>query len=138
MKVLRLVFVACVAAVLAAGASADDKKDTKDKDKDKDKVTNVKDKIVGVWELQAKGIPTAPTMEFTKDGKILMTVKMADREIKVEGTYKVDGDKLMTALKPPMGGANEFKQTLTVTKLTDNELDVKDDKGMVTHFTKKK
>jgi uncharacterized protein (TIGR03066 family) len=136
MNVLRLVFVACVAAALAAGASADDKKDGKDKDK----VSKAKEKIVGVWEIQAKGAPpgATPTMEFTKDGKLTLIAKAGDKEFKVEGTYTVEDDKLTTTLKPPMGGGKEFKQTWTITKLTDTDLETKDDKGKVTQFTKKK
>jgi uncharacterized protein (TIGR03066 family) len=136
MKLLRLTFVACVAALLAAGASADDKDA-----KDKDKITDAKEKIVGIWEVRTKGAPPGATMEFTKDGKLTIHVKAGERELNIEGTYKVDGDKLIATLKPPPmapPGTPESKQTMTITKLTDTELETKDARGKVDQFTKKK
>ena len=46
--------------------------------------------------------------------------------MKAEGTYKVDGNKLMLTLKL---GDDEKKMTRTVSKLTDTELTSKDDEN---------
>ena len=51
-------------------------------------------------------------IEFQKDGKLILNNKIFGGG-EVEGTYKVDGDKLMLD-----GNANE----MNVTKLTDSEL----------------
>src|SRR5215207_5957068 len=57
---------------------------------------NVK-KIVGKWEV-TKGaeLSVGDVFEFTKDGKVIATVAVNKKEVKVEGTYKIEKDKLIT------------------------------------------
>jgi uncharacterized protein (TIGR03066 family) len=55
-----------------------------------------------------------------------VSVEKGGKSTKVEGTYKLEGDKLEMALK--MEG-KEQKETITVTKLTDDEFVGKDTKG---------
>ena len=50
-----------------------------------------------------------------------------------DGTYKLDGDKLELGMK---FGGDEKKETLTVKKLTDTELETADSKGKTDTFTK--
>jgi uncharacterized protein (TIGR03066 family) len=103
----------CTLALVACfGVSADDKKPDPIDAK----------KLVGRWE--AKGDEVG-VVEFTKDGKVSIT--FGDKEeVVAEGTYKIDGDKLTSTLK---AGGMEIKVTRTVTKLTDAELTMKDDRG---------
>jgi uncharacterized protein (TIGR03066 family) len=106
---------------------------------DKEKDAN-KTKIVGTWEMvktTAKDSPPPGTLvEFTKDGKFKLAVKVGDKEIKLDGTFSVDGDKLKTTMKGPDG--KEVSDTDTITKLDDKELTLKGSKGEITEFKKKK
>jgi uncharacterized protein (TIGR03066 family) len=99
-----------------------------------------KTKIVGTWELvkstAKEGAPPGTLVEFTKDGKFKLSVKAGDKEIKIDGTYSLDGDKLKTAMKGPDG--KEISDTDTITKLDDKELTLKGSKGEITEFKKKK
>ncbi len=105
----------CALVVLmgAAGLAADTKIDAK--------------KLVGKWEPKEKKAGAVFTLEFTKDGKIHISVSQGGKEFKVSGTYKVDGDKVSTKLN---AGGKEISETHTITKLTDTELISKDEKGM--------
>jgi hypothetical protein len=98
-------------AVLVSPASAEEKKATN------------KEKIVGVWDLVA-GSPelsearltfrkgASISMEFTKDGKYIIIGKVDEIDLPPrEGTYSLDGDKLISGT-----------ETYTITKLTDKEL----------------
>jgi uncharacterized protein (TIGR03066 family) len=97
-------------------------------------------KIVGVWEFVKSddGTPPGSTLEFTKDGKIKVETKVGDEDLKMEGTYKVDGDKLTVTIKETEAKEKDKSETVTITKLTDNELIVKDEKGQVDVLKKKK
>jgi uncharacterized protein (TIGR03066 family) len=131
MNLLRAVRTGClVMGLIALGAVA-----VRADDKDVNKT-----KIVGTWEMvktTAKDSPPPGTLvEFTKDGKFKLLVKAADKEIKLDGTYSVDGDKLKTAMKGPDG--KEVSDTDTITKLDDKEMTLKGSKGEITEFKKKK
>jgi uncharacterized protein (TIGR03066 family) len=82
-------------------------------------------KLVGKWE------PTDVTgamlvVEFTDKGTVSVSVEKGGKSVKVDGTYRLSGDRLEMALK--MDG-KEQKETITVTRLTDDELVGKDEKG---------
>ena|SRR5437764_11434790 len=94
--------------VVAAGVSADDKFDAA--------------KLVGKWELREPPQGVKAVVEFAKDGKLQFNFTFDGKTDKVDGTYKLDGDTLTADLK-------DKKLTNTVTKLTDEELVVKDEKG---------
>jgi uncharacterized protein (TIGR03066 family) len=97
-----------------------------------------KDKILGSWnmtKLNGKAPPGEMAVEFTKDGKMKQSAKIGGQTMTNEGTYQVEGTKLMTTEKGP--DKKEKKDTATIEKLTDTELVVKDDKGEVTEFKKK-
>ncbi|MBP3955258.1 TIGR03066 family protein [Gemmata sp. G18] len=92
-------------------------------------------KLVGKWEPVKPKKGEAMVMEFTKDGKLTVTGDMGGKEVKIEGTYKLDGDKLTFALKFM---DLDIKETVTLTKLTDDEMEGKDKDGKVESFKKVK
>jgi uncharacterized protein (TIGR03066 family) len=123
MNIVRLsaVVVSCLALVLSA--SAEEK-------------TNNKEKIVGTWELVKSegGVPPGTTLEFTKDGKLTIKVKVEDKSITVSGTYAIDGDKLKTVVKID---DKETKETMTIKTLTDKSLVTLNEKKETDEFKKK-
>src|ERR1700736_4156482 len=118
MKVLRLALVGCLLLGLAA-VSHGEAKNKADKG-------SVKDKIVGVWEPLKGDLPSGSTVEFTKDGKLIITVKAENQAVTVDGTYEVNGDTVQTKLKE---GDKERTEMLTVTTVTDTDLVTKDSSG---------
>ena len=105
---MRAVLVGVAAAVLVAavGDGADGRQDAAKIDAKL---------LVGKWQPQDKAKEF--TVEFTKDGKV--TVVVAGKDDKGEGTYKLDGDKLTLKLK---FGDKEESMTRTVHSLTKTEL----------------
>ena len=97
-----------VLAVACAVVAADEKIDAK--------------KLLGKWEHKEKKF----FIEFLKDGKVTASGDKAGKEFTSEGTYKLDGNKLMLSMKI---GDDEKKMTRTISKLTDTELVSKDDEG---------
>jgi uncharacterized protein (TIGR03066 family) len=83
-------------------------------------------KLVGKWEpaKQEKGFDLV--LEIMEKGKMTLSVSVGGKTEKVEGTYKLDGNKLEVELS--FGGKTE-KETLTITKLSDTEMVTKDSKG---------
>jgi uncharacterized protein (TIGR03066 family) len=75
-------------------------------------------KLVGKWQPADK--KDNVTLEFTKDNKLVVTVDIGGKPEKVEGTYKLDGNKLSIAITF-MG--KEEKDEITITKLTDEEME---------------
>lgn len=127
MKTICYVAVCCLAVLPAVAAP-----------KPVPKATN-KTKIVGMWELvkaEDKTPPGTTTVEFTKDGKLKVTASVGGTEFNLGGTYTLDGDKLKLTIKGPDG--KEKSETDTITKLTDKELHLKDDKGKAAEFKRKK
>jgi uncharacterized protein (TIGR03066 family) len=107
--------------VASAGVSADDAVDAK--------------KLIGKWELKElpKDFPAGvtATAEFTNDGKLTVVFTFDGKSDKTEGTYKLDGNKLSVEFK-------DTKETSTVTKLTDEELTLKYEKGTEEAFKRVK
>jgi len=99
---------------LACGVTtADDKKDSKFDAK----------KLVGKWQPKdekEKGM----LIEFTKDGKVSLSAEGKGKDFKIEGKYKLDGNKL--SMEMEFGGKSQ-SMTRTITKLTDTEMVSKDD-----------
>jgi uncharacterized protein (TIGR03066 family) len=84
-------------------------------------------KIVGKWDLMdaKKGQPM--TLEFTMNRKISVTVGDPGKEVKIEGTYDLaEHNKLSVALK---FNDEDIRESLTIKKLTDEELVTEDSKG---------
>ena len=104
--------------VVAAGASA---QDTKDGKKDKDAVDAKK--LIGKWEPKDLPAGAKATVEFTKDGKLLINFTFGDKSDKVEGTYKVTKDEIeFTDEKGPLAekaaGPGTYKWKLDGDKVT--------------------
>ena len=78
-------------------------------------------KLVGKWTPKDEKGPKF-TIEFTKDGKVNMNIF----DMKVDGTYKLEGNKITLTLKTE---GKEETMTRTISKLTDEEIVSKDDKG---------
>jgi uncharacterized protein (TIGR03066 family) len=94
-------------------------------------------KIVGIWEVvkSASNLPVGSTVEFTKDGKLNAVLKESPNEIKLDGTYKIEKDKLTVKIK--IGETSE-EEVVTVKKLTDEALEIEDKDKKVDVFKKKK
>lgn len=92
-------------------------------------------KLIGKWEPVKPKKDEELVMEFTKDGKLIVTGSMGEKALKIEGTYKLEGDKLSFVLKF-MG--DEIKQTVTITKLTDDEMEGTDPANKTEAFKKVK
>lgn len=106
---------------LASDAAAQEKIDAK--------------KLVGKWQpADAKG-GVDVTIEFTDKGKVILALDIGGKTDKIEGTYKVDGDKLEMVIS--LNG-KEQKETVTLTKLTDEEMIGKDSKGKEEKFKRVK
>jgi uncharacterized protein (TIGR03066 family) len=140
MNLLRFAFLGCLIAGLAGcGSPTSSPPGSNPKGPSTPHVTEPsnKDRIVGIWEVsKAETMPKDATVEFTKDGKLKLNAKGPDgKALAMEGTYSVDGTKLMTTMKGPDG--KDMKETATITKLTDKELAVKDEKGKTDEFKKK-
>jgi uncharacterized protein (TIGR03066 family) len=121
MNALKLVAVAAVVCLVGAAARAED---------------NAK-LIVGKWTVEKADEGTVgkgATVEFTSDGKVKAVHKKGDEDVTVEGTYKVDGDKLTMTLKI---GDMEQKIDITIKKLTKTELHTENSEGKKVELMKK-
>lgn len=116
-----LIGLGLVLALTCGATAADDKIDAK--------------KILGKWEPKEPKKGEALMMEFAKDGKLIVTGETGGKDVKIEGTYKLDGDQLTYAVTF-MGV--DAKETVTITKLTDDEMEGKDKDGKVEAFKKVK
>jgi uncharacterized protein (TIGR03066 family) len=127
MNALRLMAAGCLVIGIAAGVRGDDKK-----------ADSNKEKLVGSWEVVKSEDPPPPVgavVEFAKDGKVKITHKRDDKDLTVEGTFTVDGDKVSVVLKM---GDKEDKHSITIKKISDNELTMENDKGKTVEFKRKK
>jgi uncharacterized protein (TIGR03066 family) len=81
--------------------------------------------LVGKWTPKEEGKEGDFYVEFAKDGKLVFTAG-GGKDIKVEGTYKLDGDKLRLRVK---FGDLEKDEYRTVHSLTKTELVSSEGKG---------
>jgi uncharacterized protein (TIGR03066 family) len=79
--------------------------------------------LVGKWTPKEEDKKGQFVVEFTKDGKVLLSAP--GKEFKAEGTYKLDGNKLSFKMK---FGGEEKSQVRTVHSLTKSELVSSDEK----------
>ncbi|HEX4607518.1 MAG TPA: TIGR03066 family protein [Urbifossiella sp.] len=82
--------------------------------------------LVGKWTPAEEGKRDKLFLEFTKDGKLSMTADAGGKDFKIDGTYKLDGNKLAVTLDV---FGKEQKQVMTVNTLTKTELVTTDEKG---------
>jgi uncharacterized protein (TIGR03066 family) len=94
-------------------------------------------KIVGKWKItkSASDAPIGTLIEFTKDGKLSVVIKLDAQEMKLEGTYKIEKDKLLTKIKL---NDQQVEETDTIKKLTDDELELEDKEKKSTTLKKEK
>jgi uncharacterized protein (TIGR03066 family) len=98
-----------IACVLGAGIGAGDEKGNRKR-------------VVGKWKVVKASPGTFPlgtVLDLSADDKVKVTAKRDDREVVHEGTYKVDGARIVLTVK--VRGA-EQKHVLTITKISDTEL----------------
>jgi uncharacterized protein (TIGR03066 family) len=102
-----------------------------------------KEKIVGIWEFvkvtggdPKDSPPPGSTVEFTRDGKTKISLKVGAQPSVAEGTYTVDGDTLKMTSKGP--GGMEHTDTVTITKLTEKEMVIEEKKAGKTETTELK
>jgi len=102
-----------------------------------------KAKLIGTWTYVKTSSKKAPPegidmkVEFTKDGKLNLSMKLDDKSRKMSGTYKVEGDQLTSVLKGP--GGKEKTETVTISELTAKKLvttEDEDGKKVTTEFKK--
>jgi uncharacterized protein (TIGR03066 family) len=86
-------------------------------------------KLVGKWQPAEEKVPIV--IEFTDKGKLTLTIDLAGKSEKIEGTYKLDGDKLEMVMS---FGGKEQKESVTITKLTDEEMVGKNSQGKEEKF----
>ena len=124
MKAMKWLVVGLVVCVATVSVRADEKADTAKL-------------LVGKWEateVDEGTLPKGAIVEFTKDGKLKIHAKRGDEEMKIEGTYKLDGDKFEIALKM---GEEEHKDTITIKKISKTELHTTGKDGKKVNLTRK-
>lgn len=120
--ILGLALVAVLGLVATTGATAgQDKIDGK--------------KLIGKWTPKDEAKAGKMVAEFTKDGKLIISGDLGGKELKIDGTYKLDGNKLTMTLKI---GDKEQSETVTITKLTDDVMEGEDKGGKKEAFTRVK
>ncbi|HZT83368.1 MAG TPA: TIGR03066 family protein [Gemmataceae bacterium] len=127
MRTLQVAALSCLvlglAAVSHAGAQNADKKAPN------------KENLVGVWDVtKSEEAPKGATIEFTRDGKVIISIPQEGKAIKFEGTYTVEGNKITTAIK---FGDKVKKETVTIKELSDTKLVTVDEKSKVEEFKKR-
>ena len=97
-----------------------------EKKEEKEKIDGAK--LVGKWEPKEPKKGEEFVMEFTKDGKMIVAGTLDGKPQKLEGSYKLAGDKLSFELK---ASGETIKETITLLKLTDDELEGREKDGRV-------
>jgi uncharacterized protein (TIGR03066 family) len=93
-------------------------------------------KIVGVWKVSKSDEgPKEGKIEFTKDGKLKLTAKMGDKDLTINGTYKIKGDKITVTITFM---DKSHTDTGTIKKLTEKQLIIEGEKGKSTEFERVK
>lgn len=117
MTACRLALVAMAWLGLVALAGARDEKEEKELQK----------KLTGRWEAsKGKGLPPGSVLDLKKDGKMSITISFGDKEVSLDGTWKVKGKAFVMTVKR---GEKEKTQTIKVTKVSDKELVVEGEGG---------
>jgi uncharacterized protein (TIGR03066 family) len=98
-------------------------------DKDKDKTKKNSELIVGKWSPDgpaAKGV----TIEFTKDGKVKISIDAGGKAIAISGTYKFPDDKTIEmTMEDPFGKGEKKSQKITVKSISGTEMVIVNPEG---------
>ncbi len=83
--------------------------------------------LLGKWEPTGDKVPPGlkAVIDFQKDDKVVVEVDFNGKSQKIEGKYKIDGNKLEMTMKTPDG--QERSQKMTIVKLTNKEATIKDE-----------
>ena len=90
-------------------------------------------KIIGSWERKMK--EATVSLEFTKDGKLTVSMEFDGKTLKAAGTYKIKGDDISVVLD---FGGKEKKDSGKIKKLTATEFHLDKGDGKVEEYTRKK
>ena len=132
MSALRFALLGVLVLVIGSAASAREEKTKIDKSK-----------LIGTWTLVKTNSKNTPPegadikVEFTKDGKLNLSIKVEEKSVKINGTYTIKGDQMTTVMKGP--GGKEKKETVTITELTAKKFVTSEDedgKKVTTEFKK--
>src|SRR5262245_31750669 len=124
MNALAKVTLALAVVVAAGVARGEDKKEID------------KNKVIGTWKVtKSEGAPPDAVIEFTKDGKLIVTFEINGEKKTLEGTYKLNGDKLETAIKI---GDMKMTDTDTIKAISDDKMSLVDKDGKATELEKVK
>jgi len=106
--------------LFSGSVGADEKKDKPDFEK----------AILGKWEITKSGDSEVIgfIVEFAKEGKLKITPKSESSEKPLDGTYKIEGDKLHLTLK--VDGKDEKKPPLKIKKIDEKVMVWETDKGV--------
>ena len=93
-------------------------------------------KLLGKWEVTKSGgdTPVGTLVEFAKDGKMTANVTVDGKELKLTGTYKLDGAKLKVNL---MLNEQKIDHEFTLKFKGDDELTLEDPDKKVDTLKKK-
>jgi len=124
MSTLKLLAVGAIVSLLSIGARAEEKPD-------------YAKMLVGKWEVTKADegtVPPGTMVEFTKDGKFIVSGKKDGADATFEGTYKVEGDGFTFKMKI---GDEEREQTIKIKKITDKEMATENKEGKNVELKKK-
>jgi uncharacterized protein (TIGR03066 family) len=122
---MRTLIATVAVLILACGAPAADEKEEKIDGK----------LLVGKWEPKVLKKGELTSLEFTKDGKLIALAEVGGKEARAEGKYALAGNKLTYEITYK---GETVKETVTIVKLTDEELEGKDKEGKVEAFKRAK
>jgi uncharacterized protein (TIGR03066 family) len=88
-----------------------------------------------VTKADEGALPVHAVIDFSKDGKVKITIQSDGNTSSSEGTYTVAGDKLSVTLKH---GDKEVKHAIVIKKLTETEYVSENEKGKVAEYKRKK
>lgn len=81
--------------------------------------------LIGKWEPEMKPDQVeSMSIEYTKDNKMKVAIKVQGMDLNFEGTYKVDGNKLSFEMNVQ---GEERKEKRTIVKLTEKEMVTNDE-----------
>ena len=94
-------------------------------------------KLVGKWEVTKSSgeTPVGAIVDFAKGDKMTVMVKLDDKDVKLTGTYKLDGKKLKVNLT---FNDQKIEHEFTVAFKGDDELTLEDSDKKVDTLKKKK
>ncbi len=92
-------------------------------------------RLVGTWEPKAPRKGELASVEFTKAGALVARADAGGAGARGEGTYKLQGNKLAFELT---AAGETTRGTLTVRRLTADELETADAEGRIDAFRRVK